>query len=92
MLLDKKMEDALHYLKFMSKSQLSEMVNAAQLQIDKRDKEFMELCTTLVEVLFKLHLNYPNSNIYLTKDYDEKINIMDYILPKDFLERCDINE
>lgn len=56
------------------------------------DKRFVELCSTLKKTLGDIFLEYPNANIYLVKSPEEKVNLMDLIIPWNFEEFCEIGD
>lgn len=82
--------DLLDKLSQMSLEQLEHLeLSAHEAQTERRER-FDYLCGELEKYLEALFQEFPNSHIYLTRTPEEKVDLMDLILPKNFLEKCQI--
>ena len=84
--------DLLDKLSGMSMSQLEHLELSAREAQEERRERFDFLCGELEKYLETLFNEFPNCHIYLTKSPQESVDLMDLILPKNFLEKCKIGD
>ena len=60
--------------------------------ISGKRERFNELIVALDEILDEIFANYPNAHIPLTLSPLEEIDIMDLIVPKDFVQKCKMGD
>ena len=66
---------------------LSEIITS---KLEDKKSRFKALVVSLKVVLDKISEDYPNAVIPLTVSPNETIDIMDLIIPEDFIEKCKI--
>jgi hypothetical protein len=78
----------------MDANQLKELALATltQERLDWRKNHFKGLITTLEDTLRTLQGTFPNAVIPLVVSPTETIDLMDYIIPADFVDRCQMGE
>lgn len=76
----------------MNKEQLRELAQRCEERIDERKERFEQLCAGLYNYLEAINEEFPNSHVYLTKSPTEKIDLMDYIIPEETFEICEIGD
>lgn len=89
---ERKFSDVMDLLEKMNQEQLEELVVAANDQITIRRQRFENLCRELESILNDLQNEFPCSNVCLTIGMNEKVNLMDCIIPMDFVEKCEIGD
>ena len=75
----------------MTVTQLNAIIKEAEEVRDEKLARFDNLCINLREAIAMIDIEFPNANIYLEKSPYERINIMEYIVPQNFLEICEID-
>lgn len=76
----------------MNKEQLEELARMATERVEERQERFEQLCAGLYDYLEAINEEFPNSHVYLTKSPTEKIDLMDYIIPENTFECCEIGD
>ena len=87
-----KFADLLDQVQNMDKQQLLTLADACATRIEERQERFDYLCGELEKYLEAIYQEFPNAHIYLTKTPTQDIDLLDYILPKDFLKICQIGD
>lgn len=59
--------------------------------MNEREKNFRRLCKDLKNILDELFEKYPNACIPLTVTPTKSIDLLDYIVPNDFVDKCIID-
>lgn len=75
----------------MTVTQLNAIIKEAEEVRDEKLARFDNLCINLREAIAMIDAEFPNANIYLEKSPTERINIMEYIVPQNFLKMCEID-
>lgn len=84
--------DLLDKLGEMSQSQLAGLLTATEDRMTERLDRFQYLCKQLEMYLDTIFKEFPDANVYLVKSPTEQINLLDYIIPQDFLEKWEIGD
>ena len=79
-------------LKEMSQSQLAGLLTATEDRMTERLDRFQFLCKQLEMYLDTISREFPNANVYLVKSPEENVNLLDLIVPQDFLKKCEIGD
>lgn len=87
-----KFADLLDQVQKMDKQQLLTLADACATRIEERQERFDYLCGELEKYLEAIYQEFPNAHIYLTKTPTQDIDLLDYILPEDFLKICQIGD
>lgn len=77
----------------MDKMQLEdvrEVLAYAQSLVDEREKRFAELVAQFYEALDSLQTEFTQAHIPLQVSPDEMLDAMDYMVPKDYMEKAKI--
>ncbi len=82
------MKQAYEIVSKLSLEELSELSAEINNTISGRKERFNELVSALDEILNEIFADYPNAYIPLTLSPLEDIDIMDLIVPKDFIQKC----
>ena len=92
MMNDVKYADLLDHLNEMSQSQLAHLLTATEDRMTERLDRFQYLCGQVKTALDIIFREFPNSKLPLTKTTAGEIDLMDYIVPSDFVEKCEIGD
>lgn len=84
--------DLLDHLNEMSQSQLAHLLTATEDRMTERLDRFYYLCGQVKTALDIIFQEFPNSKLPLTKTTAGEIDLMDYIVPNDFVEKCEIGD
>jgi hypothetical protein len=76
----------------MDANQLKNLATITQEMLDWRKNHFNDLITTLEDTLRTLQGTFPNAAIPLVVSPTETVDLMDYIIPADFVDRCQMGE
>lgn len=76
----------------MSQSQLAQVVTATEDILAGRLSRFNHLCAQLEGALRAIDIEFPNANVYLSKSPTEQVNLMDLLIPQDFVKKCEIGD
>ena len=87
-----KYADLLDKLGEMSQSQLAGLLTATEDRMVERLERFQYLCKQLEMYLDTIFKEFPNANVYLVKSPEETINLLDLIIPQDFLKKWEIGD
>ena len=79
--------DLLDKLGEMSQSQLAGLLTATEDRMAERLERFQYLCKQLEMYLDTIFKEFPNANVYLVKSPEETVNLLDLIIPQDFLKK-----
>ena len=82
------MKQAYEIVSKLNLEELSELSAEINNTISGRKERFNELVSALDEILHEIFANYPNAYIPLTLSPLEDIDIMDLIVPNDFIQKC----
>ena len=91
-MLRKEVKDILDNLQKLNVSELNEVLIETQLLISNNLHRFNELIEVLENTLIDIQTEFPNATIPLAETPQKYINIMDYIVPEDFLDLCKMGE
>lgn len=75
-------------LKLLDADELSIILDQVSKFAGEKERRFYSFVHDLRVSLERLHNEFPNSNVFLTITPNEKIDIMDFIIPADFEETC----
>ena len=92
MMNDVKYADLLDHLNEMSQAQLANLLTATEDRMTERLSRFQFLCGQVKIYLDIIFQEFPNSKLPLTKTTAGEIDLMDYIVPSDFVEKCEIGD
>lgn len=92
MMNDVQYADLLDHLNEMSQSQLAHLLTATEDRMIERLDRFHHLCGQVKTTLDIIFQEFPNSKLPLTKITAGEIDLMDYIVPSDFVEKCEIGD
>lgn len=84
--------DLLDQVQKMDKNQLLTLADACATRIEERQERFDYLCGELEKYLEAIFQEFPNSHIYLTHGNAQPFDILDCILPQNFLQKCEIGD
>ena len=84
--------DLLDHLNEMSQSQLAHLLTATEERMEERLTRFQYLCGQVKASLDIIFREFPNAKLPLTKTTAGEIDLMDYIVPSDFVEKCEIGD
>lgn len=84
--------DLLDKLGEMSQSQLAGLLTATEDRMVERLDRFQYLCKQLEMYLDTIFKEFPNANVYLVKSPEENINLLDLLIPQDFLKKWEIGD
>ena len=84
--------DLLDKLNEMSQTQLANLLTATEDRMTERLDRFHYLCGQVKIYLDTIFQEFPNSKLPLTKTTAGEIDLMDYIVPSDFVEKCEIGD
>ena len=84
--------EIINQLPNMDSSQLKELADLAQKAFDLRKNYFNNLVINLEDALRTINAEFPNAIIPLMISPTEIIDLMDCIVPKDFVDRCQMGE
>lgn len=87
-----KYADLLDKLGEMSQSQLAGLLTATEDRMAERLERFHYLCKQLEMYLDTIFKEFPNANVYLVKSPEETVNLLDLIIPQDFLKKWEIGD
>lgn len=87
-----KYADLLDKLGEMSQSQLAGLLTATEDRMVERLERFQYLCKQLEMYLDTIFKEFPNANVYLVKSPEENVNLLDLIIPQDFLKKWEIGD
>ena len=87
-----KYADLLDKLGEMSQSQLAGLLTATEDRMVERLERFQYLCKQLEMYLDTIFKEFPNANVYLVKSPEETVNLLDLIIPQDFLKKWEIGD
>ena len=87
-----KYADLLDRLGEMSQSQLAGLLTATEDRMAERLERFQYLCKQLEMYLDTIFKEFPNANVYLVKSPEETVNLLDLIIPQDFLKKWEIGD
>ena len=87
-----KYADLLDHLNEMSQAQLANLLTATEDRMTERLDRFKYLCGQVKTYLDIIFQEFPNSKLPLTKTTAGEIDLMDYIVPNDFVEKCEIGD
>lgn len=87
-----KYADLLDKLGEMSQSQLAGLLTATEDRMVERLERFQYLCKQLEMYLDTIFKEFPNANVYLVKSPEEIVNLLDLIIPQDFLKKWEIGD
>lgn len=87
-----KYADLLDKLGEMSQSQLAGLLTATEDRMAERLERFQYLCKQLEMYLDTIFKEFPNANVYLVKSPEETVNLLDLIIPQDFLKKWEIGD
>lgn len=82
------MKEAYKIVSKLSLEELSELSAEINNTISGKKERFNELIVALDEILNEIFADYPNAHIPLTLSPLEDIDIMNLIVPKDFVQKC----
>ena len=68
--------------------ELNELSAEINNELNEKKERFDELVAALDKILDEIFTDYPNAYIPLTLSPTEDIDIMDLIVPKDFVQKC----
>lgn len=74
---------------------MAQLDQALERIIDRkveRQERFEQLCAGLYDYLHCLNEEFPNSSVYLVKDGQPDVDLMDYIIPKEMWKICKIGD
>ena len=91
-MLKKEVKDILDNLQKLNVNELNEVLIETQLLISNNLHRFNELIEALENTLIDIQTEFPNATIPLVETPEKHINIMDYIVPEDFLDLCKMGE
>ena len=92
MMNDVKYADLLDHLNEMSQAQLANLLTATEDRMTERLDRFHYLCGQVKIYLDTIFQEFPNSKLPLTKTTAGEIDLMDYIVSSDFVEKCEIGD
>ena len=84
--------DLLDHLNEMSQAQLANLLTATEDRMAERLERFQYLCKQLEMYLDTIFKEFPNANVYLVKSPEETVNLLDLIIPQDFLKKWEIGD
>lgn len=84
--------DLLDKLGEMSQTQLAGLLTATEDRMTERLDRFQYLCKQLEMYLDTIFKEFPNANVYLVKSPEENINLLDLLIPQDFLKKWEIGD
>ena len=84
--------DLLDHLNEMNQAQLANLLTATENRMTERIDRFQYLCGQVKTYLDTIFQEFPNSKLPLTKTTADEIDLMDYIVPSDFVEKCEIGD
>lgn len=84
--------DLLNKLGEMSQTQLAGLLTATEDRMVERLDRFQYLCKQLEMYLDTIFKEFPNANVYLVKSPEEHINLLDLLIPQDFLKKWEIGD
>ena len=87
-----KYADLLDKLGEMSQSQLAGLLTATEDRMAERLERFQYLCKQLEMYLDTIFKEFPNANVHLVKSPEETVNLLDLIIPQDFLKKWEIGD
>lgn len=76
----------------MNAEQLRELAQRCEERIDERKQRFEHLCSGLYDYLQAIFDEFPNAHVYLCKNGKPDLNLMDYIIPQNTYECCEIGD
>ena len=82
------MKEAYKVISKLSLEELGELSAEINNIISGKKERFNELIVALEEILDEIFTDYPNTHILLILSPLENIDIMDLIVPKDFVQKC----
>ena len=86
------MKEAYKAIDKLNLKELSELSAEINDIISGKKERFNELIMSLEEILNEILAEYPNAHIPLTLSPLESIDIMDLIVPKDFIQKCKMGD
>lgn len=81
-------DEIINQLSNMDSNQLKTLAILSQGTLDRRKNFFDDLVTTLADTLRTINAEFPNAVIPLVVSPTETIDLMDYIIPADFADKC----
>ena len=82
------MKEAYRIISKLNLEELSELSAEINNEINEKKERFNELVAELDRILNEISTDYPNADIPLTLSPLEDIDIMNLIVPKDFVQKC----
>ena len=76
----------------MNKEQLRTLAQMCEERIDERQERFEQLCNRFYNYLEDIQKEFPNAHVYLCKDGKLDLDLMDYIIPQNTYECCEIGD
>ena len=74
----------------MNRDQLRALAQMCEERIDERQERFEHLCSGLYDYLQAIFDEFPNAHVYLCKDVKPDLDLIDFIIPKNTFECCEI--
>ena len=87
-----KFADLCDDLQNMSKAQLQMLAQMCEERINERQERFEFLCAGLYDYLQTILCEFPNAHVYLCKNGKPNLDLMDYIIPQNTYECCEIGD
>ena len=84
--------DLLDHLSEMSQAQLTNLLTATEDRMTERIDRFQYLCGQVKVYLDTIFQEFPDAKLPLAKTTAGEIDLMDYIVPSDFVEKCEIGD
>ena len=79
-------------VKNMNKEQLRALAQMCEERIDERQERFEQLCNGMYNYLQTIFDEFPNAHVYLCKNGKPDLDLMDYIIPQNTYECCEIGD
>ena len=76
----------------MNAKQLRELAERCEDRIVERRQRFEMLCNGLYDYLQTIFDEFPNAHVYLCKDGKPDLDLMDFIIPEQTFECCEIGD
>ena len=86
--MEKTLEMIHKQLELLDADELNVIFDQVSKFAGEKERRFYSLVNDLRVSLERLHNEFPNSNVFLTITPEEKIDIMDFIIPIDFEKTC----
>ena len=76
----------------MNTKQLRELAVRCEDRIVERRQRFEQLCNGFYNYLEDIQKEFPNAHVYLCKDGKPDLDLMDFIIPQNTYECCEIGD